>query len=126
MDTVPQTIEESWDQDSEARLSAQCIAERIRAFRQSKPGAATFKDSGYLDSSGPNHESLDSTASPYTPQPTTPSICSSFTMSPLEVKPPLSTPQPDDAKFNNQRLSLSQLQLQQRQNSTLYSTETTV
>jgi len=32
MDTVPQTIEESWDQDSEARLSAQCIAERVRSF----------------------------------------------------------------------------------------------
>jgi len=32
MDTVPQTIEESWDQDSEAHLSAQCIAERLRSF----------------------------------------------------------------------------------------------
>ena len=127
MDTIPQTIEEAWDQDSEARLSAQCIAERIRSFRQSKAGAS-FKDSGYLGSAT-NNESLDSTQSPYTPQPQTPSYCSSMTMSPLEMKPTenmLPLPHPltlqDNEKrtsdlgntLNQQRMSVSQFDIQQQ------------
>ena len=155
MDTIPQTIEEAWDQDSEARLSAQCIAERIRSFRQSKAGAS-FKDSGYLGSAT-NNESLDSTQSPYTPQPQTPSYCSSMTMSPLEMKPTESIlPPPHSLALNNndrrggnsgnvvvmnqQRMSVSQFDIQhqysrvppqtQTKNSALmynmHSTETTV
>lgn len=36
------TIEECWDQDAEARLSASCVMERIRSFQRMAPaGAAT-------------------------------------------------------------------------------------
>jgi len=33
MATLLQTIEECWDQDAEARLTAQCVAERLSQFQ---------------------------------------------------------------------------------------------
>lgn len=82
-DSLRDTIEESWDQEPEARLSAQCIAERIRMFKLSKFGS---KDSGLTDTNSPadltcNSESIDSQLAP-----TTPSLTSSRTMSPMTSK----------------------------------------
>ena len=34
------TIEECWDQDAEARLSASCVMERIRSFQRMAPAGA--------------------------------------------------------------------------------------
>ena len=82
-DSIRDTIEESWDQEPEARLSAQCIAERIRMFKLSKFGS---KDSGLTETDTPtdltcNSESMDSQLAP-----TTPSLSSSRTMSPMTSK----------------------------------------
>ena len=82
-DSLRDTIEESWDQEPEARLSAQCIAERIRMFKLSKFGS---KDSELTDTNSPtdltcNSESIDSQLAP-----TTPSLSSSRTMSPMTSK----------------------------------------
>ena len=82
-DSLRDTIEESWDQEPEARLSAQCIAERIRMFKLSKFGS---KDSGFTDTASPadltcNSESIDSQLAP-----TTPSLSSCQTMSPMTSK----------------------------------------
>ncbi len=73
-------MQESWDQDAEARLSAQCIEERVRTFRHSKLGAAISKDSGFTD----NQESLDSS-------PQTPSFSSGSAVTPVDSKAPLET-----------------------------------
>jgi activin receptor type-2B len=82
-DSIRDTIDESWDQEPEARLSAQCIAERIRMFKLSKFGS---KDSGLTETDSPtdltcNSESMDSQLAP-----TTPSLSSSRTMSPMTSK----------------------------------------
>ena len=35
------TIEECWDQDAEARLSASCVMERIRSFQRMNPASSS-------------------------------------------------------------------------------------
>jgi hypothetical protein len=84
-DCLQDTIEESWDQEPEARLSAQCIAERIRTFKLPKFGS---KDSGLVTHTNSpaevtyNSDSIDSQLPP-----TTPSLSSSgCTMSPQTSK----------------------------------------
>ena len=62
-------MEESWDQEPEARLSAQCIAERIRTFKLSK---FSSKDSGLTHSpveNTYNSDSLDSHLTHTSPSP---------------------------------------------------------
>ena len=89
LDTIRETIQEAWDQDAEARLSAQCIEERIRKFRSSYVGKAgpMQESKSHEDISKDSGRETDSQVDPFAQLPDTPSLSSSVTMSPLEPKP---------------------------------------
>lgn len=108
LDTIRETIQEAWDQDAEARLSAQCIEERIRKFRSSYVGKAgpIQVSKSHEDISKDSGRETDSQVDPFSQLPDTPSLSSSVTMSPLEPKPGAS-PDPLNTRMGFTNIAMS-------------------